>query len=393
MAELITSISRSDTIPIVKPLSVSSSKGRITLDVSSFTPRMFYELPAIRFEIYTETNGTRVKYNTSDNVIRTYQPDLFPDCDKVVIPIKNIPEDCYIYITPIFDNEAIAARNMLIENGIESGDIWDNALTQTFPITISFDVEPGSGGGGGGGSATLITKTITVNGEYNASDDNADGYSTVTVDVPDTGKPVFYTVTPETGVSAIYGTVVKTGHKVTWTGRVDFTSNTSGDKHIFTLPSELRPYTKYLFKCGSGGSANDDTGYVLPNGEVHIALGSTKSFTMADMSWDIITPDYTVDVDTAKVTDSSGGLEKIGNLVIMQVSFTVSGIGKGWHNGILTIPTDVRPTSTQFPFCIYRNRNTAQYPDTNIGTDGVCNMYIEPSLGTTIDVMCMWEIT
>jgi hypothetical protein len=35
----------------------------------------------------------------------------------------------------------------------------------------------------GGGSATLITKTITQNGIYNASSDNADGYSSVTVNV------------------------------------------------------------------------------------------------------------------------------------------------------------------------------------------------------------------
>jgi hypothetical protein len=204
--------------------------------------------------------------------------------------------------------------------------------------------------------------------------------------------PVFYTPTPATGVSTIYGKIVKMGHKVTWTGRVDFPSNTSGDKHIFTLPSDLRPYTKYLFKCGSGGSAYDDTGYVLPNGEVHIVLASNKSFTMADMSWDIITPDYIVSVNTSKVTASSGGLEKIGSLVIMQVSFTVSGIGEGWHSGIFTVPTGVRPTSTQFPFSIYRGRNTAQYPDTNIGTDGLCNIYLSPSLGTTIDVMSMWQV-
>ena len=37
--------------------------------------------------------------------------------------------------------------------------------------------------GGGGGSATLIEKIITENGTYNASDDNADGYSKVTVNV------------------------------------------------------------------------------------------------------------------------------------------------------------------------------------------------------------------
>lgn len=42
----------------------------------------------------------------------------------------------------------------------------------------------GSGSGGGSGSATLTTKTITTNGTYNASDDSADGYSSVTVNVP-----------------------------------------------------------------------------------------------------------------------------------------------------------------------------------------------------------------
>ena len=34
-----------------------------------------------------------------------------------------------------------------------------------------------------GGSGTLITKNITENGTYNANDDNADGYSSVTVNV------------------------------------------------------------------------------------------------------------------------------------------------------------------------------------------------------------------
>ena len=33
------------------------------------------------------------------------------------------------------------------------------------------------------GGGTLVTKAITENGTYNASDDNADGYSTVTVSV------------------------------------------------------------------------------------------------------------------------------------------------------------------------------------------------------------------
>ena len=44
----------------------------------------------------------------------------------------------------------------------------------------------------GGGSATLITKSITENGTYNASSDSADGYSQVTVNVSGGG-----TVEPE----------------------------------------------------------------------------------------------------------------------------------------------------------------------------------------------------
>jgi hypothetical protein len=39
---------------------------------------------------------------------------------------------------------------------------------------------------GGGGGSTLIEKSISANGVYNASDDSADGYSKVTVDVPNT---------------------------------------------------------------------------------------------------------------------------------------------------------------------------------------------------------------
>ena len=43
------------------------------------------------------------------------------------------------------------------------------------------------GGNGGGGGSVLITKTITDNGVYNASADNADGFSRVTVNVPKGG--------------------------------------------------------------------------------------------------------------------------------------------------------------------------------------------------------------
>lgn len=43
-------------------------------------------------------------------------------------------------------------------------------------------------GGGGGSSPVLVTKSITANGTYNASSDNADGYSSVTVNVAGGGS-------------------------------------------------------------------------------------------------------------------------------------------------------------------------------------------------------------
>ena len=42
----------------------------------------------------------------------------------------------------------------------------------------------------GGAISKLVTKTITANGTYNASSDNADGYSRVTVNIPLTTKSI-----------------------------------------------------------------------------------------------------------------------------------------------------------------------------------------------------------
>ena len=44
--------------------------------------------------------------------------------------------------------------------------------------------------GGGGNSSTLITKNITQNGTYDAQDDNADGYSSVNVNVSGGNIPI-----------------------------------------------------------------------------------------------------------------------------------------------------------------------------------------------------------
>ena len=125
-------------------ISATNNRGYITIDTSDWInkPWMFYELPALKFEIYTETDGELVKYKNFTREIRTYNPVYSPlGVLNVTIDIRNVPEEFILRITPIFDNDAIAARNMLIENGIEDGDIWgsdQDVPTQLFNLDLEF---------------------------------------------------------------------------------------------------------------------------------------------------------------------------------------------------------------------------------------------------------------
>lgn len=71
----------------------------------------------------------------------------------------------------VVDNGALVAQTARPTQITENG---------TYDTTNNNSVEVNVAGGGG----TLISKTITQNGVYNASADAADGYSTVTVNVP-----------------------------------------------------------------------------------------------------------------------------------------------------------------------------------------------------------------
>lgn len=268
--------------------------------------------------------------------------------------------------------------------------VKDSATGTVVDTKNYYDYFPDEDPSGGG---TLIAKSITENGMYLASDDDADGYSSVDVDVKTGAVPVFYEVTPGPNVSAIVGSPVKIGPKVTWTGQVQFSSNVYGDKHIFTLPEELRPYTKYLFKCGNGGYGYDYTGYILPNGEVHVVFGNNATIAQCDFQWDVITPEYPVIVDTTKVSSFTGGIAIIDNMAIMQVSLVTSNFSAGWHNALITVPDTIPIPEEQVPFCIYRNRNSAQYPDCYLRTDGTIDVWLDRQLSSVIDFLCIWDIT
>ena len=89
---------------------------------------------------------------------------------------------------------------------------------------------------GGGGGEKLITKTIVENGQYNASDDNADGYSGVNVNVPNT-----YELSDEGKVVSNGNLVEQTEITVTENGTIDTTFNNSV---IVDVPSGPAPAQK-----------------------------------------------------------------------------------------------------------------------------------------------------
>lgn len=87
-------------------------------------------------------------------------------------------------------------------------------------------------GGGGGSQPVLVTKTITQNGTYNASSDNADGYSQVTVNVSSTGVQ-FLVCNPADLIPNVY---IKND------GSVEAYSGWSATDFISVIPNETIYY-------------------------------------------------------------------------------------------------------------------------------------------------------
>ena len=93
--------------------------------------------------------------------------------------------------------------------------------------------------GGGGGSATLIEKTITANSTYNASDDGADGYSKVVVDVTPPSNEFYPTM--RTQALMAQNDTGSTWSAKTWNGLTSFNGQyvwTDGDNIYYSYDSD-----------------------------------------------------------------------------------------------------------------------------------------------------------
>ena len=134
---LLSQIDRTETYPKLISVSAPNNNFYLTLNTDSWTEQMLAELPCIRFDIYIEKSGTYLRYQTVSACLGAYDPksnntDALDFCQK----FYDVPSSFYISITPIFDNNAIEAHNLLIENGIESGTLWTTP-TDTFDIEIT----------------------------------------------------------------------------------------------------------------------------------------------------------------------------------------------------------------------------------------------------------------
>ena len=129
---MITKITRGETYPKLFEVFAPNTKGYISITTHDWTAQMFYELPAIRICIY-DTNK-----QIKEQFVKTYCPTFPLDIPcEIIVPFTDLPDTFTIAIIPVFDNNAITARNNLILSGEEKGDLWEDE-TEEFSITISF---------------------------------------------------------------------------------------------------------------------------------------------------------------------------------------------------------------------------------------------------------------
>ena len=186
-------------------------------------------------------------------------------------------------------------------------------------------------GGGGGGEATLIDKSISSNGTYNASSDNADGYKKVVVNVPNPSTGSLSIISNNTYDVTNYASAVVNVPQgitpsgtipITQNGTVDVTNYASAEVNVSgiatgsftpssntltqTINTGLSSVTGFIVHClsnpSASGSSKVGTIVGFPNGAYYkflIAFYDASNKTWAQ--WVSETPPYTVNGGTISI--------------------------------------------------------------------------------------------
>ena len=168
----------------------------------------------------------------------------------------------------------------------------------------------------GGGDAVLKQKTVTQNGTYNASSDSADGYSKVTVNVPNT-----YTSQDE-------GKVVSGGTLVGQTAQ----TVTANDTYDTTLINSVT-----VNVSGGGGSTLIEK-TVTANGVYAASSDSADGYSKVTVS----VPASAVDTGTKSITANGNNQDVVGYAAVnvnVPNSYSAGDEGKVVSSGALVAQT------------------------------------------------------
>ena len=170
----------------------------------------------------------------------------------------------------------------------------------------------------GGGSATLITKSINQNGSYNASSDGADGYNSVTVNVPNS-----YTSEDEGKVVSSGALASQTSKTITSNGTYSTVLN---NQVIVTVENEME-----VDSVPTQGSSNP-----VSSGGVYDALSLKQNLLTFDSS----------PVQNSSNPVTSGGMYSIIAALVQRIEVLesyhsqASGVNASVQNNILSLTGD-----------------------------------------------------
>lgn len=254
------------------------------------------------------SNGT---YNTKTN-------------DSTVVNVPNTYTNA--------DEGKVVDNGALVAQTARQSPITINGTYQTLKSSSVVVNVPDSGS-----SVVLTTKAITANGAYDADDDNADGYSGVTVNVPNT-----YAAGDE-------GKVVSGGALVSQTS----TTKTANGTYDTTTNSEVIVNVPNTYAAGDEGKVVDDgalvsqtTRNVTENGTYDTTLNNStvvnvpNSYAAGDEG-KVVDDGKLVEQTSTTITENGTVDTTTNNEVVVSVSNTYSAgdEGKIVKNGALVAQT------------------------------------------------------
>ena len=212
----------------------------------------------------------------------------------------------------------------------------------------------GDGSGGGGGGSTLKTKTVNANGEYRASDDSADGYSKVTVNVPNT-----YEAGDEGKVVSGGALVAQTTQTVTANGVVD---TTTVDEVTVAVPNSYAAGDEG--KVVSNGALVAQTNEsVSTNGTVDTT--TVKQLTVAVPSPTLVSKTVSSNGTYSASSDSADGYSSVTVNVPSGPTVIASGTFTGDGTNTVDIPIGKKCPQTSFIFRMWVDNGTEFTYDTD----------------------------